>query len=183
MVDDLALLGTMPPNARRSFWVALAPTLPDPIPPRSEVALDTFAATHGVEERTLARALKACRHLLREAAAHDVTVEDFAADLAALDGDEGELRALLLPGFAEAKARLREELVSRAISAHGKVLVGADWRLDLVAASSKVEELRTPIAIVTLELLDEGESRRVTFQATADALRRLSKVCDDLLGR
>ncbi len=182
MLADLALLRAMPPNARRGFWVVLAPTLPDPIPKRTEAALDAFAAAHGVEEASLARALKACRHLLREAAARDLGAEDFAADLAVLDGEEGELRAMLLPGFGEAKAHIREELVNRAISAHGKVLVGADWRLDLVAASSKGHDLRAPIAIVTLDLLEEGEPRRVTFQATADALRKLSKVCADLLG-
>src|SRR5690349_15842332 len=80
----------------------------------------------------------------------------FAADLAALDGDDGDLRAMFLPGWAAAKARIREELVTRAISAHGKVLVNAEWRLDMVAASSRGHDLRAPIALVTLELLDDG---------------------------
>lgn len=182
MLADLGLVDELPVNARRLFWKALAPTLPDPIPPRSDAAIDAFAAEHGVDDRTLARALKACRHLVREAAGRDVDAATFARDLAALDGERGELRAILLPGYDEAKTRIREELVTKAISAHGKVLVGAEWRLDMVAASSRGQDLRAPIAIVTLEMLDEGATKRVTFQATPEALRKLAKVCADLLG-
>lgn len=179
---DLALLATMPAGARRSLWRALAPAMPDPIPPSSDAAIDAFAAEHGIDATTLIRALKACRHLVREAASRDLDVAAFAADLAALDGDDGELRAMLLPGYQEAKLRIREELITRAIAAHGRVLVDAEWRLDLVAASSRGHDLKAPIAFVTLDLLEEGAPRRITFQATPEALRKLSKVCADLLG-
>lgn len=182
LLADLALLDAMPPNARRGLWRALAPVMPEPIPPASDAAIDGFAAEHGVDPTVLTRALKACRHLVREAASRDLDAGAFAADLAALDGERGELRAILLPGWEGAKARVREELVMRAISAHGRVLVDAEWRLDMVAASSRGHDLKAPIAFVTLELLEDGAPRRITFQATPEALRKLSKVCTDLLG-
>lgn len=182
MLDDLAALNEMPPNARRTLWRALAPALPDPIPPGSDAVIDAFAAEHGIQEQALGRALKACRHLLREAAALDLDTATFATDLAILDGEQGELRAILLPGYDDAKGRIRGELVTRAIAAHGAVLVDCEWRLDMVAASSRGHDLKAPIALVTLELLEDGGQRRIRFQATPDALRKLSKLCTDLLG-
>jgi hypothetical protein len=182
LLADLALVGALPPNARRTLWRALAPALPDPVPAAGDAAIDGFATEHGLDEATLARALKACRHLVREAASRDLDVAAFAADLAVLDGAGGELRAILLPGYEDAKVHVREELVTRAIAAHGRVLVGVEWRLDMVAASSKGHDLRAPIAFVSLDLIEDGAPRRLTFQATPDALRKLAKVCGDLLG-
>lgn len=172
----------LPPRVRQHFWDILGPCLTEPLPATLEGDLDRLCAEHAIAPGALARALKACRFLVRNAAAHDLDVPAFAADLALLDGPEGGLAELLLPGYEAGRALVRGELAQAAVSEHGKYLEGVDWRIDLVTASSQAARLRVPVAVVTLRYRDGAARERLTLHATPEALEGLRDLCDRLLG-
>ncbi len=179
---DLARLLALPAPAQEDLWTVLAPTLPDPIPPATEKLIEAFSGKYGVSGADLAIALKAARYLLRRASEVDLSAAELAADLAILGGEaRRDLERLLLRGYEVAKTLVREEIISRAVARHGPVLLGADWRIDVIARSPEAPVLRAPIAMLTLRYLDEGRERWLTLQATPDAVRRLSEVCRELL--
>src|SRR3954467_10817737 len=90
---DLTLVTTLPSRARDQLWEVLGPCLSEPMPRDLDPRIDRFCALHEIEGAVLARALKACRFLLRQASARDLGRELFAADVERLGGERsvGEL--------------------------------------------------------------------------------------------
>lgn len=176
MSADLALLPRLPAPARRELYRVLGPCLSEPVPGSVEPALEDFRQAFQLDEGALARALRASRFLLRQAAMLDLPASAFAEDLGKLGHGE-ELAATLMPGYEAAKAMVRDELTSAVLADHGKVVERVDWRLDQVVSSNRGAQLGGPIAVVTLSFR-EGERRdRITLQLPAEALRELKAMC------
>ena len=182
LARDIARLAGLPRTARERLWEALGPSLSEPLPAPVEQLLDGFCRRHEVPGDELARVLKACRFLIREASRIDLPRAAFAEDLAAL-GAASEVQQVLLAGYERGKAAVRGELLHDALAAHGKVLTGVDWRVDTVAASTQGAKLQAPVVMLTLHYEDAGRRERITLQAVPGALEELRKVCDQLLGR
>jgi hypothetical protein len=182
LVTDLCLVASFPPAAQQALWSVLGPCLSEPVPPRIGRALDDFAATHGLEGATLARAVRACRTLVRGAAFADLNGAAFADEVKQVLGADSVVVELLLRGYAAGKTQIRDIASRAAMAQHGRTLEGVDWRLDHVVGSSAGGRLRFPVMVVTLRCRDRGQPELITFQATPAALRELQVLCDSLLG-
>src|SRR5580704_9887788 len=69
---DLLRLPRLPAEALQKLWQVLAPSLAENIAKETEELLDVFCAAYRVDDEDLARAVKACRFVIREAAQRDV---------------------------------------------------------------------------------------------------------------
>ncbi|MCC6553786.1 MAG: hypothetical protein HUU18_10985 [Phycisphaerales bacterium] len=181
VAEDLRRIMDLPPEARRRFWQALGPCLSDPISQGTERLLDELCRALGIADDDLARPIKACRFLLREAARCDLAADLFAADLEALHGGAAEISEILLAGYERAKAQIRQEILRGSLADHGRVLTGVDWRVDTMDASHRGAGLRAKVAILTFRYQEGDEARRITLQLTPDALSELKGVCERLL--
>lgn len=182
MAPDLRRFAGLPQAAKRQLWHALGPSLAEPVPPDVERILDAFCARHGVPDDDLARVLKACRFLLRAAVRADLDAAAFGADVDALSGGSDEIRVVLLAGYDAAKALIRREIVKNTVLDHGKLLVGADWRLDRVVSSAHGSNIGAGVAVLTLRYREGDRQERLTLHVLPDALRELRDACDRLLG-
>src|SRR5262245_53531987 len=70
---DLERVLALPPEARQGLWEVLGPCLAEPLTAEVEERLDRFCRAHQLASADLARAIKACRFLLRQAAAADLS--------------------------------------------------------------------------------------------------------------
>jgi hypothetical protein len=173
LFDDVCVLSRLPPKARAAFWGALGPSLPEPIPASLEGHLDRFVSGSGADGEELARALKACRFLVREAARRGLARPQFEADCAALLPDDPEGVRLLAEGFERGKEVVRRELAESAIVRHGKLLVGVDWRVDTIRSSKEASALGQPVVMLTLTYREGERTDRVTLQALPHSLAEL----------
>ncbi|WP_437519917.1 hypothetical protein WME79_25450 [Sorangium sp. So ce726] len=181
---DLRRLLELPEGARQRLWEALGPSLPEPVPAAVERLLDAFCRRHEVASDALARVLKACRFLIREASKVDLDRAALAADVAALapGQDAEEIQAVLLAGYDQARALVRREIVRGALLDHGKLLTGIDWRIDTIATANRGAKIAAPVVVLTLSY-QEGDLRsRITLQATPETLSELQQLCAQLLG-
>lgn len=177
---DLARVATLPQAARDNLWDVLLPSLEEPLPPAVERRLDDFCARHRVADEHLARALKACRFLLREAAKLDLDAASFASDVAKLASDSASLD-LLAAGYERAKLTVRRQILRAVLLEHGRVLTGVDWRLDTAVASSHGARMTAPIAILTLRHQEGDTAGRTTFHLPLTAVAELRAACEALL--
>lgn len=181
LLRDIEIVAALPASARRSLWEALGPSLSEPLPAPVEGLLDEFCRRHNAPGPDVARALKACRFLMREASKIDLPKEALADDLAAIGATE-EVRAILLAGYERARAFVRTEILRGALVGHGKLLTRADYRIDNVVAAADGAKIHAPIALITLAY-QEGERReQITLQATPDAIRELKRICEEIIG-
>lgn len=179
--DDLRRLLRLPAEALQGIWRVLAPSVAETITPETERLLDEFCAAHAIDEDDLARAVKGCRFLVREAAQREVTADALAEDLERLCPDEPLIKELVLAGYEPARKQIRQELIKAAVSDHGKMLVGVRWRVDAIQASDGAAKLRTPVAMLTLHYREGAETGQVTLQVLPDMIEELSDVCKKVL--
>jgi hypothetical protein len=179
---DLRRLSRLPAEALGKFWQVLAPSLAEKLAPETEQLLDVFCSAYRVDEVELGRAIKACRFLIREAAARDLPVDAMAADLARLCPGEPLVRDLVLAGYEPAKAHLRREMVKAAVTDHGKLLTGVSWRVDAIQMSERGAKLGVPLAMVTLHYREGADAGRVTLQVLPDMMGELKQMCEKVLG-
>jgi hypothetical protein len=177
---DLHRLLALPPEAAARFWSVLGPSLAEPLPPATEQQLDAFCGELGLSKDDLARPLKACRFLVREAARLDLAKDDLASDLHALCPDAPELYDLVLSGYESARGLLREELLLGSLADHGKLFTGADWRLDAVHASNRGRRMRVPVALVTLRYREGSKTKRITLQLLPSMLEELKSTLAEI---
>ncbi len=175
LLSDLGRLVELAPAARAHFWEALGPSLAEPMPPELERKLDVFCAEHRADPKSLARAIKACRSIVRSAAKHGVDAAGFAADLAQLSLD-GPTIELLVAGFPRAVMSLRREAARRAIGGHGAVLTGVDWRIDRVLDTKEARGLGVDVAVVSLRYRDAEGEKTLTLHALPDMLDELRRI-------
>jgi hypothetical protein len=182
MGGDLLRLLRLPPEALEKLWQVLAPSLADRLAPETGQLLDMFCAAYKIDDDDLARAMKACRFLIREAAKIDLPGAQLGEDLGRLCPDAPLIHEILLAGYEPMKARMREEILRAALVDHGKLLVGAQWRVDTIVASERGKKLGMPVAMLTLHYKDGGEARRITLQVMPDMMAELKGICEQMLG-
>ncbi len=178
---DLLRLARLPPEALQKLWQVLAPSLAETLSAETGQLLDMFCAAYRVESDDLARAVKACRFLIREAASIDLPAAAFAEDIERLCPDVPLIREILMAGYEPAKARLREEVLRAALVDHGKLLVRAQWRADAILASERGKRLGMPVTLLTLHYRDGADVGRITLQVMPDMMQELKKICDEML--
>lgn len=181
LASDLRRLTRMPSEAVASFWQALGPSLCDPQSPDTARTLDVFCSAYRLSEEDLGGAIRACRFLIEGAARLDLPGEKLAEDIDRLCPEHPEIEMLLLGGYEPVKAQLRREMVAGALADHGKMLVGAQWRVDVVDSSDRGARLRVPVVMLTLQYREGMEVRRITLQALPDTMGQLKKICDEVL--
>jgi hypothetical protein len=177
---DIALLKALPPLARRQLYRVLGPCLGEPVPSSVDAQMDQFSREHALDAGVLARAIKASRFLLRQAAMQDLREAELAEDLARL-GDGGEIRAMLAPGYEVAKTAIRAEITRGALADHGKLVERVDWRMDSVTASNRGENLNLTVAVLTLTYRERERQEQVTVQLQREELIQLRAMCERLL--
>ncbi|APR75977.1 Hypothetical protein A7982_01324 [Minicystis rosea] len=175
---DLLCLLALPEGAQQHLWEALGPSLPEPIPASIETLLTRFAERHAVADDQLARAIRACRFVLRAAARIDLDRARFAEDLRRLAGDDAADRmgTLLLPGFERAKAHVRAELLERTVVAQGRFVEAIDWRVEEITSSNRGEGFRHRVALVTLHCREGEQKEQITLHMGAEVLEELAQV-------
>jgi len=180
IAGDLALLLELPPSARARLWEVLGPCLVEPLPDTMEARLDAFCRAHQAPEESVARVVKACRFLVRQASSLGLARDLFASDLASLHPSP-EVADVLLAGYEAARAQVRRELLRGALLDHGNVLEGVDWRVDQVATSSRGGVLHEPVGVLTLRYRAGGKEERLTLQLVPEALRELRQACESVV--
>ncbi len=179
---DLLRLLLLPAEALQKLWQVLAPSLAEQLAPETEKLLDAFCAAYGIADDDLARAIKACRFIVREGAQRDVPAGAMAEDLDRLCPGDPLVKELVLAGYERAKDQIRHEAARAALADHGKLLVGVRWRVDAIHASERGAKLGTQVAMLTLHYREGAETGRVTLQALPDMMGELRAVCDKVLG-
>src|SRR5262249_33652207 len=129
LAADLGLIPALPAEAQQKLWQAVGPSLAETLSTDTEKLLDVFCAAYRVAEQDLGRVLKACRFVIREAAARDVPAAALEEDLERLCPGQPLVRELVLAGYEPAKAHLRHEMTRAAVADHGKLLVGVSFRV------------------------------------------------------
>jgi hypothetical protein len=176
LAADLQALAELPEVARQSMWRALEPILPDPVPQSATALLESIAAELSVSPRELARVASAMRALYRFATKADLSPADLEADVRALSGDRADRVVPVVMASAElARSRIQPELLQKSVAAHGKVLLDADWRLDIVTSSNLARGFKLPLVNLTLHYEENGKRSAVTLQVLPSVLRRLKE--------
>jgi hypothetical protein len=181
LAHDLCRLLRMPAEAVSKFWQALGPCLAEQLSPETEKLLDLFCAAYRLSDEDLARAIKACRFLIQAAARLDVPAERFADDLDRLCPDAPLVKELLLAGYEAATSHIRQEIVRSALMDHGKLLVGAQWRVDVIDASDRGARMRQPVLMLTLQYREGAEMGRITLQVLPDMIAEIKGICEQVL--
>ncbi|HHH29150.1 MAG TPA: hypothetical protein ENK57_12505, partial [Polyangiaceae bacterium] len=166
----------LPESALKALGPLLGPTVLQPVTPQLGEQLSHFCLQHEIAEADLGHLLKACRWLLREAAAANVTRAELEADIAAVWPEPGALGEVLLEHYEPIKQSLRVQLVSDALVKHGNVLVDVDWRIDQLRSERHAARLDVPIAVVTLAHRSADDQGRLTLQLTPTDLQNLASV-------
>lgn len=179
IVADLEVVGNFPAPARQQLYRVLGPCLADPVP-NIEAQLDQFCLDFLISGPDLARAVKVCRLLLRQAAIVGLSAADFAKDLATID-DTGQLDAALMPGYDTAVQVVRAEILRGTFADHGKLVDRVSWRVDQISVSNRGDRIALPVVVVTLGYHEGGRRDRITLQMGPDQLRELRVMCDRLL--
>lgn len=180
LVAGLRLLEAFSTDALERLWTVLGPALTDPVPRRLPAALDAFARDHGLpSDDTMARAVRACRAIVRGASLRELDAATFASELELL-GVGAAVIDVLRRGFDAARAQVRGEAIGAAMMHHGRALLGVSWRLDQVLASS--DDVRFAVAVLTLHTRSREREEHFTVQVTSDRLRELQALCERLLG-
>ena len=182
LAADLRVIATLPPEAIPKFWSVLEPALEEPLPPAAAELLDAFSAAYGVDADELARAIRASKFLVREAARFGVSADAMQADLERLCPDDTLVREVFLSGFAGAWQRLRQGHIARSLREHGRLLTKTKWRIDTVRAYDAAEVVGTPVVLLTLEYLEGDTTQRLTLQALPDTVSELKAICERVLG-
>lgn len=179
---DLREVRLLPPGAQKHLWRVLGPSLSEPIPDGVGRKLEAFAKEHQIPRERLARAIRACRFVLRAATMRDLPLDLFLQDVSGLLGTaESNVHLVLASGYERAKSAILHENLAGALGDHGKILLGVDWRVDTVNVSQRGAGVQSRVAFLTLRYL-EGDTRgRVTVQALPDVVRQLRSICDVVL--
>ncbi len=180
LAGDLRALTRLPPAARAALWSVLGPSLTEPLAPEVEGMLDAFCRAQRLRRDDLARPVKACRFLLREAAGADVPRATFVEDLRALCGRDDAIEQFFVAGYDAACKVVRQEVLQGTLADHGKLLLGVDWRLDSVQASNRGSKMRVPVALLTLRFREGEQTQRITLQVLPETLRELTQTLTEI---
>lgn len=179
---DLALVADLPGRARDALWSVLGPSLRRDVPDSIGARLEAFCREHDCAPDDVARAVGAFRAVLRDAHARGLPLDVLARQLEAALGGAPWLRGFLAPGFDAAMAQLSAEAGHLASLEHGRVLVGADFRVDTIELSQHGPS-DTKVALLTLRTREGSREERFTVTAHKEALLALRESLDRALAR
>jgi hypothetical protein len=183
LLADVRRALALPATAKQRLWEVLGPSLAGSVPSEVDRQLRRFADAHKADGMLLARALKGCRTLLRQAAAIGLSPQLLAEDLTTIAGGAPDLGALLVHGYEHVNERLRMDIHRAAIAEHGKLLTGVRFRVDFLSASDQGVRLRFPAVTLTLHYREGTRNDQVTLQVLPDVMKQLHGVCEQVLGR
>jgi hypothetical protein len=181
MAGDLRAIARLPPRARDDFWDALAPNLGETLDDRAAAAITAFCKERRVSPTDLAGPVRACRVLLRAAASQNLAAEALRADLRAIVGEGAAFEDSLVAWYERALPLLRQELIVAALSQHGNLALGVDWRLDFVRHSQGGQELDTPVVLMTFRYRKGEQQKRITLQLVPELVKQLQAVCNKMM--
>jgi hypothetical protein len=177
----LRALATLPTSVRESLWEVLGPNLGAQITEQATAAVNPYCEARRVRATEIMAPVKACRYLIRHAAQRNLSLDDFRSDARSVCGDGEELENRLVGWYEQALPMLRQEIVSAALSAHGNLAIGVDWRLDGMLMSQEGENLGTPVAMLTFRYLEGDQKKRITLQFVPEVIRELHAICEKML--
>lgn len=173
LAGDLIALEDLPEAARAHLWELLEPNLAPAIgEPHARLA-KRFGDAFGVPPQLLVRIVRGCRLLLRSAALADVPVERVTIDLNVLCGEHPVVVRELTAYYREALPRVRSREVVDALPHFGAVLEDVRVRRAFVPTSRHTPQLVTPVSAMTLSYREDGATKRLTLQLTAQAVELL----------
>jgi len=175
-------LRAWPQGAKAHLWDALGLAVAYPLPKDLDTRLEAFRRQHEVPPGRFARAITACHRLLNETGRRNLDQAQLEADLVVLAGSDRELVDRLLSGFDRAMDGIKRQILHSSLSDHGSLLLGVDWRVDLMVRSHRGEELKTPVIQMTLRCLEGKQENRKTVQVLPEQLRELQAMCEQILG-
>lgn len=181
LAGDLRRLLRLPPEGLGKLWQVLGPCLAETISPETEKLLDVFCAAYRISDDDLGRAVKACRFLIQSAAKLDVPGERFAEDLARLCPDAPVIAEVLLAGYAQAKATIRNAVALSALLGHERLLTNVEWRVDTIETSDRGARIRLSVVMLTLHYREGAEAGRITLQVLPEMMGQLKGICDKII--
>jgi len=181
LAGDLRALGGLPLPVRDALWEVLAPNLEAQIGEQATAAVNAFCEARRIRPDDLVSPIKACRYLFRQAARRNVSPEDLRGDLRALCGEGTSFEDRLVGWYERALPILRREIMIAALSAHGNLTTGVDWRLDSIQMSQDGEGLNVPVALLTFRYLKGDQKKRITMQFAPEMIRELHAICEKML--
>ncbi|MCP1673935.1 hypothetical protein J2T57_001034 [Natronocella acetinitrilica] len=179
ITEKFRLLLSLPDQAARNLWPLIESVLGDSDADVSQLT-QYFAQQHNVEAGRVLGALQVCEALLRQAAAMNVSAEEFQHDLEVLGPGSAMPMQLLMPNFESAMHWLRGKILERSLADHGKVVTSLDWRIEQVHASSHGAGLDTRVMHLAIRYLEGDEKGVVRLQLTPTAAQALSKLLSEL---
>jgi len=186
VVEDWKKLQALPARALDSFYDLVKPSLGPQAASRSDLEsrAQAYCRLYGIEQDDLSAALRSCVFFLTRASQLAMPLEAFRQDLEAMSTDNPAVVDVIVSRYEEARTLIRQEMVQGSLFDHGKVLVGIDWRLDMIHASDRGAELGMPVALLTLRCLEgQGENsreERVTLYAIPEMIRQFRATLDRL---
>lgn len=180
LLPDLKRVSHWPEPAIEKIWEALGPSLPEPLPQAVESQLDAFCNRYRLPSDELAHALKALRFVVRAAGRANMGTDDLRADFEAL-GTDPRMIASIASGFDRAKGILQREVFAEALSDHGKLMTGANVRVDVVAATGDGGRLQQPVILLTLHTAEGDRRERITLTATPATIREMTALLQKTL--
>jgi hypothetical protein len=180
--DDLRAIAALPEDVLRDFWEILEPSLADVLDDRVGAAAAKFCRDREVTREALAPIVKACRTLFRSGAALGVPAERLGGDLTRLGIPDAIVGGCLLPCYERALASLRQGIIAQAVSAHGHLVTGFDWRVDAIRATRRGRGLDQPVTMITFAFRDGDATRTITLQMLPETLAELHREIGAMLG-
>ncbi|MEX0731313.1 MAG: hypothetical protein WED00_15780 [Aquisalimonadaceae bacterium] len=145
-------------------------------------AAQQFATQHRVDVTYVLAALQTCNYLLRQAAALNVSAEEFQQDLDTLGPGVAGPAQLLLPAYRDVTAWLRNHILEDTLADHGNVLTAVDWRVDQVHASNRGAALDARVVHLRLTYRSGDEIKNLSLQLTPNAVATLSDLLSQFSG-
>jgi hypothetical protein len=177
IADDLREFATLPGAAREAFWQVLEPHLVRHLDDRAEAAAVRFAREYGIEQPALAPSVRALRYLCMQGAAVAVQPPRFTAALAGLGLPEHAATEIARL-YAQAYAYARPRVIARTLGEHGDVVVGIDWRVDDIRASSHGRTDDLTVVMLTFRAQRGDTARRYTLQFMPEQIAELKAILD-----
>lgn len=171
--DGFRRLTRFPDGALKQWWTLLEPALTKPVLLQDGRRVAEFAQLFALNRDDVAVAVQASAFLVGQAVALDLSPDDLKADLTSLSGQLPAAAETVSAGYRERLRGLRELALERSLLDHGNLLVGLEWRVDQVNASSHGIGLDSSLVFLTLKYRNGDDIERLTLQLTPPALDRL----------
>ena len=171
--DGWRRLSRFPDGALNRWWTLLEPALAKPDLLRDGRRVAEFAEHFALDHDDVRVAVQASAVLVGRAVAIDLPVDDLKEDLTTLSGRFGSAAEAVTAGYRDRIRGLRKLAFERSLVDHGNTMVGLEWRIDQVSASSHAIGLDSSVVLLTLRYQRGDDVERLTLQLTPSALNQL----------